>query len=100
MAWLRKIKGLPGAAPGGLSWTSADDVVEVDDDLAASLLAIPDAGFLSTVAPEAGSPASDVVDADVGGDDTSSPDANNDGKPTAPKARAGRASTSKTAVKE
>lgn len=53
MAWLRKTHSTPGAAQGGLAWTTPDDVVEVDDDLAAALLAIPGAGFLSVPAPTA-----------------------------------------------
>ncbi|MEV8324513.1 hypothetical protein [Kitasatospora sp. NPDC056731] len=35
----------PGAAPGGLVWSTPDDVVEVPDELAVELLAIPGAGF-------------------------------------------------------
>ncbi|MEU4296347.1 hypothetical protein [Kitasatospora aureofaciens] len=41
---LRK-KNAPGSAPGGLTWSTPDDVVEVPDELAVELLAIPDAGF-------------------------------------------------------
>ena len=51
MAWLRKTKGVPGSAPGGLEWHTAEDVVEVEDSLAAELLEIPDAGFLSVPPP-------------------------------------------------
>ena len=51
-AWLRKTSGVPGSAPGGLVWTTAEDVVEVDDDaLVADLLGIPDAGFVTVPAP-------------------------------------------------
>lgn len=52
MAWLRKSRGLPGGAPGGHVWTTPQDVVEVPDDLAGALLAIPDAGFETVAAPE------------------------------------------------
>lgn len=41
---LRK-KVAPGSAPGGLVWATAEDVVEVPDELAVELLAIPGAGF-------------------------------------------------------
>ncbi|MFF0409062.1 hypothetical protein ACFYUY_01330 [Kitasatospora sp. NPDC004745] len=41
---LRK-QSAPGSAPGGLTWATPDDVVEVPDDLAVELLAIRDAGF-------------------------------------------------------
>lgn len=52
--WLRKTKNVPGSAPGGYVWNTPEDVVEVTDDwLAADLLEIPDAGFLSVPAPEA-----------------------------------------------
>lgn len=47
--WLRKSRA-PGSAPGGYSWTTAEDAVEVPDDLGLELLAIRDAGF-SEVAP-------------------------------------------------
>lgn len=51
--WLRKTKGVPGSAPGGLEWHTAEDIVEVEDDiLAAELLEIPDAGFVTVPAPE------------------------------------------------
>lgn len=52
MAWLRKTRGVPGSAPGGLVWNTPEDVREVDDALAADLLEIPDAGFVSVSAPE------------------------------------------------
>jgi hypothetical protein len=52
MAWLRKTKGVPGSAPGGLEWSTTEDVVEVDDVLAQALLEIPDGGFVSVPAPE------------------------------------------------
>jgi len=52
MAWLRKSKGLPGGAPGGFTWTTPQDAVEVPDELAGALLAIPDAGFETVAAPE------------------------------------------------
>ncbi|MFD0405615.1 hypothetical protein [Kitasatospora sp. NPDC127116] len=35
----------PGSAPGGLTWSTSGDVVEVPDELAVELLAIPGAGF-------------------------------------------------------
>jgi hypothetical protein len=41
---LRK-QSTPGSAPGGLTWGTSDDVVDVPDDLAVELLAIPGAGF-------------------------------------------------------
>jgi len=53
MAWLRKTKGVPGSAPGGLEWHTTEDVVEVEDGLAVELLEIPDAGFLSVPPPAA-----------------------------------------------
>jgi len=53
MAWLRKLQNTPGGAEGGLAWHTPDDVVEVEDDLATALLAIPGAGFLSVPAPTA-----------------------------------------------
>lgn len=52
MAHLRKTKGLPGSAPGGFTWATDKDVVEVDDELAIQLLEIPDAGFVTVAAPE------------------------------------------------
>lgn len=51
--WLRKTRGTPGGAPGGLQWNSPDDVVEVEYDLAQELKAIPDAGFVDAAAPDA-----------------------------------------------
>ena len=74
--WLRKSRA-PGAAPGGYSWTTAEDAVEVPDDLAVQLLEIRDAGF-SEVAPPAVNPPpepeSEPVDDDA--DDTGNePDA-------------------------
>lgn len=48
--WLRKTK-VPGSAPGGLTWNTLDDVVEVDDELGLELLAIPGAGFEEAPAP-------------------------------------------------
>jgi hypothetical protein len=53
MAWLRKLHNTPGGAEGGLVWNTPDDVVEVEDDLATRLLAIPGAGFLSVPEPVA-----------------------------------------------
>ncbi|MDJ0342288.1 hypothetical protein QMK19_03680 [Streptomyces sp. H10-C2] len=50
--WLRKTTA-PGAAPGGLVWTTPDDVVEVDDGLGVELLSIPGAGFSEAPAPAA-----------------------------------------------
>jgi hypothetical protein len=50
--WLRKTRGVPGSAPGGLQWHTTEDVVEVEDVLAGALLEIPDAGFVSVAAPE------------------------------------------------
>lgn len=47
--WLRKSRA-PGSAPGGYIWTTAEDAVEVPDDLGEQLLGIRDAGF-SEVAP-------------------------------------------------
>jgi hypothetical protein len=29
-AWLRKTSGVPGSAPGGLVWTTAEDVAEAE----------------------------------------------------------------------
>lgn len=49
--WLRKTRNVPGAAPGGYTWGSAEDVVEVPDPLGADLLAIPGAGFTEAAAP-------------------------------------------------
>lgn len=57
-AWLRKTKGVPGSAAGGLAWNSPDDVVEVDYELAQELKAIPDAGFVDATPP---APASDAM---------------------------------------
>lgn len=51
--WLRKTRLLPGGAPGGYTWDTDQDVVEVPDDLGADLVAIPDAGFVE-VQPPAG----------------------------------------------
>lgn len=51
--WLKKTKGVPGSAPGGYEWPDTETVVEVHDDaLAADLLEIPDAGFVTVPAPE------------------------------------------------
>lgn len=54
MAWLRKTRGVPGSAPGGYAWASTEDTVEVPEALAAVLLGIPDAGFITVAAPEGG----------------------------------------------
>jgi hypothetical protein len=52
---LRKTTGVPGAAPGGHTWDSDTDEVEVPDDLAAELLAIPGGGFAEVEVPTADS---------------------------------------------
>ncbi|MEZ0089932.1 hypothetical protein ABH925_001073 [Streptacidiphilus sp. EB129] len=62
--WLRKSRA-PGSAPGGYAWTTAEDAVEVPDDLAVELLGIRDAGF-SEVAPPV-VPEAQVPDADAEG---------------------------------
>lgn len=59
--WLRKTRGVPGSAPGGLQWNSPDDVVEVEYDLAQELKAIPDAGFVDATAPGSGGDAMALV---------------------------------------
>ena len=81
--WLRKSR-TPGSAPGGYSWTTTEDAVEVPDDLGLELLGIRDAGF-SEVAPPAvePDPGPDPVDDDKG-DSDEEPDT-----PAAPK-RVGR----------
>jgi hypothetical protein len=51
-AWLRKTNA-PGSAPGGYVWNTPEDVVEIEDEaLAAELLEIPGAGFVSVPEPE------------------------------------------------
>lgn len=57
MAFLRKAK--PGSAPGGLSWSGPDDVVEVDDALAFELLRQPDGGFSEVLPQSSPTPAGD-----------------------------------------
>lgn len=52
--WLRK-SVVPGSAPGGFTWATAEESVEVPDDLAVELLGIRGAGF-SEVAPPAPEP--------------------------------------------
>lgn len=64
--WLRKSRA-PGSAPGGYSWTTAEDAVEVPDDLGLELLGIRDAGF-SEVAPPVVEPEPDP-EPDPAGDD-------------------------------
>jgi hypothetical protein len=66
--WLRKTI-TPGAAPGGYVWDTPADVVDVPDDLAAELLAIPRGGF-EPAAPPAGAdgtapPAAGAADSEV-----------------------------------
>lgn len=73
--WLRKTT-VPGAAPGGLVWNTADDVVEVDDDLGIELLNIRGAGFVEAPVPST-PPAGRVtpVDDSAGADEPSTADA-------------------------
>lgn len=67
--WLLKTKGVPGSAPGGYEWHDTDTPVEVHDDaLAAELLEIPDAGFVTVPAPErddAGTSRTEVSEGDA-----------------------------------
>lgn len=88
MAWLKKTKGVPGSAPGGLEWKSPDDVVEVDDELAVELLEIPGAGFVSVEAP---------TEAKAAGDGE---DKKESGAAAAKKAAASKPPAAKTAVQE
>ena len=80
--WLRKSR-VPGAAPGGFTWETAEDAVQVPDDLGAALLGIRDAGF-SEVAPPAVAPDPEPES----DDDKDDADAESD-TPVAPK-RVGR----------
>lgn len=104
--WLRKTKGVPGSAPGGYEWNTTDDVVEVTDDwLAADLLDIPDAGFVSVAAPE--TPAEDGgADAGESGEADSEDSGDTGQKPAAASTRGARktatskAAASKTQVSE
>lgn len=57
--WLSKLV-TPGAAPGGLVWSTPQDVVEVDDGLGQELLVI--GGFAEAPAPAT---ADQVVDDQV-----------------------------------
>jgi hypothetical protein len=91
MAWLRKTHGTPGAAQGGLVWNTPDDVVEVEDDLATALLAIPGAGYLSVPEP--------VAAPEVKDDGKSSEDAK-ESPAAAKKTTASKAAASKIEVKE
>jgi len=62
--WLRKSRA-PGSAPGGYSWTTAEDAVEVPYDLGLQLLGIRDAGFSEIAPPEvAPEPEPDPADDD------------------------------------
>lgn len=64
--WLRKSRA-PGSAPGGYSWTTAEDAVDVPDDLAVQLLEIRDAGFSEVAPPVAApTPVSEPADDDSG----------------------------------
>jgi len=56
--WLTR--SMAGSAPGNLTWHQPGDVVEVPDDLALELLAIPDAGFSEVHAPDVPAADSDV----------------------------------------
>jgi hypothetical protein len=64
--WLRKTI-TPGAAPGGYVWDTPADVVDVPDDLAAELLAIPRGGFEPASPPVAadGTASADASAADA-----------------------------------
>lgn len=70
---LRKTAGVPAAAPGGYTWETIDDVVEVPDELGLDLLNIPGAAFAEVPAPAGkpesvtgtGEPSSPQVDAEV-----------------------------------
>lgn len=73
---LRKTTGVPGAAPGGYTWDTDTDEVEVPDDLAAELLGIPGAGF-AEVATD------DEADSDTPVRDDSPADGPGDTKPPA-----------------
>lgn len=59
MPYLRKTCG--GATVHGYTWANSGDVVEVSDDIARMLLAIPDADFVEVAAPLAASTFSEVV---------------------------------------
>lgn len=48
--WLTR--SMAGSASGGLTWDKPGAVVEVPDELALELLAIPGAGFAEVTAPE------------------------------------------------
>jgi hypothetical protein len=68
--WLTR--SMAGSASGGLTWDQPGAVVEVPDDLALELLAIPGAGFAEVAAPDAGQgpdkaeePTPDTEQADV-----------------------------------
>lgn len=92
MAWLRKTRNLPGGAPGGLIWATERDVVEVDDVLAAELLEIKDAGFVSVAAPQPGP----QEEPDAAAHEGEQPPA----KAPAKKTAASKSAASKTAVAE
>jgi hypothetical protein len=85
--YVRKNTGLPGSAPGGHTWTSPDDVVEVDDDFGLTLLAIPDAGFCEVAPPTATLPPVEVTQEPAGAEQEPAP--TGEGEQSAP-ARAGR----------
>lgn len=99
--WLRKTKGVPGSAPGGLEWHTTEDVVEVEDDaLAVALLEIPDAGFVSVAAPEEADGTTDTGAGNESGDETGqAPDAGEQAAAAKP-ARKTAASRAKTQVQE
>jgi hypothetical protein len=85
--YVRKNTGLPGSAPGGHTWTTPADVVEVDDAFGLTLLAIPDAGFCEVAPPPAALPPVEVTQEPEGAEQETTPEA--EGEQPAP-ARAGR----------
>lgn len=96
--WLRKTKLVPGSAPGGYVWDTPEDLVEVEDDiLAAELLEIPDAGFVSVPAP-AEEPEQEA-EASPGGEGENSAKGGAPAKPASKRA-ASKASAAKTEVQE
>ncbi len=84
--YLRKAQA--GSAPGH-QWTHDGEVIEVDDDLAQVLLAIPTGGF-SEAAPPQEAPVEPEPDPEPEKEPEAAPEPSEDEEPPKPKNKGGR----------